>query len=287
MKKPRISRKVSWADRFVRPVFGRPRLPAEGEMAKAVRKFRGRDGFCRFEGVKGNEGFGISLSFNPVTYQEGEDFIEVALRRATLRFAPSRGSGWSWATSLKEFVAKSVDAFVHRRLDQNAGTRAGEVASRTEVFVEGEAGGPLARLKGGGRQGVDARRQSSTTETHGLEVTATVTARYAQMTRSDTHFDLTLDSPAQDDLVRLNVDLDRIGVLSPDEPSAMNIDDVDVTLFMRAKDAGEHALRIRDAGGAWRSLVDHRNKAIVSEIYLSKFLKPSHQPLRLWPRRKT
>lgn len=275
----------TWTPGWLRSQRPGADVPSDIEIQKAVRHFRLREPFCRLEGISGNEGFGVSLSFEPVTYQSGGDFIEVALRRASLRFKPVREAGWRWADALKEFLGRAADSYVIRRTSGASGTQTAEVGGRTEVFAEGESGVPLLKGKAGGKLGLDAKRSGSRTSSSGTEITRTVTERWAQITRPAGEFELSLGSPAQDDLVRFNAELDRIGVLACDEPSSVTVNDVSVTLSMREKDEGEHALRIRDVGGSWQRLTEHRNKAVISEIFVSKFLKPAHQPLRLWPRK--
>lgn len=265
----------------------RTNIPTAEEIGKAVRRLRVTEPLCRLEAIKGNDGFSVSLSFNPVEYRSSPtDFIELALRSAHLGFCPKDPSKWSWSGSLKAFVHGNASQLTVKDTTQKTVTRSGGTASRTELEAGGEVNVPLlGGVKTGAKRALETNRGKTQSRSRSVDTTRSVTQRWAEIHRRGDDFELRLGSPGGEDLVRLNPDLDRIGVLAADEPSAVQPDDVKVTMRLQMQGELHHSLRVRDAGGHWARLVETRNKTIVSEILFAKFLKPAHAPQVLWPKR--
>lgn len=291
---PRVKPPSSKPRRSITNLFrgpgARPDVPSVDEVTRAVRHLRNVNALCFFEGLKTNDGFGMNLSFNASAYRAdgGRNFIEVAPRAATLQFRPKDPQGWSWSEGLSLLIAEnSQDVVVKMGAQQTA-------ASTRAVALRGEGGGE-AQLKlpllGSGKAsvkaGAEASRSRTDSGTRSAELTRTRKERWVEMMRPDPKvFELRLDSPPEDDLVRLNPELNRLSVLFAPEPSAVEVEDVKVSMAAHIKVQGDevtHALRIRDAGGAWARLLESRNKQVIAELLISKFLRPLHQPKAVWP----
>jgi len=265
-----------------------PLHPSPAEIDRAVAFLRRADRLIWFEGhAGGNEGFSASISFNPATYTGGDgDFLEVALQEASFTFEPAEPSGWSWSSYVKELVKASVDNIIVKLGRQKSQKRTGSTGGR--AATSGEAGLGIAGLtaKAALQTSIDHVRGAETADAETVETSRTDIERWMEMTRPGGDFQFRLSSPPGEDLVRFNSELDRIPILSAPEPSSVGEEDVRVTMNLQIKSELRHALRIRDAGGAWEGLIQTRNRQIVSELMLSQFLKPMHQPVRLWPRKR-
>ena len=267
----------------------KPALLTEQEIGRALRTLRATTPLCRLDAMTGNEGFSASISFNPVEHRtSSSDFIEVALRTASFTFSPADPKGWSWGEGLKAFVHAHATQETVKEGHQETGTHGFSGASRTEFHGEGSVQVPfVGAIKAGARQAVDVGRTTARSVGQALEFTRQLTRRWAEIHRRKDDFEVRLGSPGGDDLVRLNADLDRIGILASEEPSSVDLDTVKVTMRLQFKGPLDHALRFRDAGGSWSRLIETREKQVVSELLFAKFLRGAHQPVRLWPKRTT
>jgi hypothetical protein len=265
----------------------KPAIPSEQDIARALRTLRSTTPLCRIDATRGNEGFTASLSFNPVEHRtSAADFVEVALRTASFTFSPADPKGWSWGEGLKAFVHHTATETTVKQAHQANATQGWTGTSRTELHGDGGVELPLVgQFKAGVRQAIDAGRSTARTVGQALEVTRSVTRRWAEIHRRKDDFELRLGSPGGEDLVRLNADLDRIGILSSEEPASVDLDTITATLRLQNRGSLEHALRFRDAGGSWSRLIETREKQVVSELMFAKFLRGAHRPLRLWPRK--
>lgn len=265
----------------------KPAVPSEQEIIRLVRTLRSTTPLCRFEAAVGNEGFTGSFSFNPVEHRSSAvDFIEVALRTASFTFSPADPKGWSWGEALKEFVHVAVTETTVREGYQENATHGATAASKSEL--SGEAGVTLplvGQVKAGARQAAEFGRSTARTVGRAIEATRIITRGWAEIHRRGDDFELRLGSPGNEDLVRLNADLDRVGVLQSAEPSSVDLESISVIMRLQYKGPLDHALRFRDAGGSWSRLVDTRAKQAVAELMVAKFVRPAHKPLRLWPRK--
>ena len=283
--KPHPSRKNSLLPGWMRGP--RPAIPSEQEVVRLVRTLRSTDPLCRLDATRGNEGFTASFSFNPVEHRSSAtDFIEVALRTASFTFSPADPQGWSWGEALKQFVHFTVTETTVREGRQENATNGTSATSETELSGEAGVHIPfLGQVKSGVRQSLDLGRSTARSVGKAFEATRVVTQRWAQIHRQGGDFELRLGSPGGDDLVRLNPDLDRIGVLQSDEPSSVDLEAVKVTMRLQYKGPLDHALHFRDAGGSWSRLVETRGKQAVTELMFAKFVRGAHKPVRMWPRK--
>lgn len=237
------------------------------------------------EGHAGNNiGFSISMSFNPVEFESRPgDYIVVALKTVSLEFKPVDPTGWSWSEVVSDFVRANVDGVSVKIANQTSASQTDTAIKKAQLSLGGEVGIPIGKLTGalqGGRERTKAKQETNSRAT---EEQRTRRDQWVEMTRGDTIFNLRLDSPPGTDLVRVNVDLERLAVLSAPEPSAVKPDSVTVMMRLHLKGALRHAYSIRDAGGSWGKLVDDRNRQVVAELLMAKFLKPLHGPMKLWP----
>lgn len=232
----------------------------------------------------------MNLSFNASAYRApgGRDFIEVAPRAATLHFRPQEIDGWSWSEALSVLISETMDSVTLKlgALQSDNTARGGTL--RTEISGEGGVKIPfVVATKAAVRAGAEAMRSNTRGNTASSEVTRVRRERWIEMMRPDLKtFELRLNSPPADDLVRLNPDLNRLSVLFAPEPGSLDPRDVTVAMSAQIKVDGHkvaHALRIRDAGGAWARLIETRNKQVIAEILVSKFLEPLHAPKKIWP----
>lgn len=269
-------------------MFGKkPARLSEADVAKAVEHFRRPRALVWFEGHPGgNEGFSATISFNADTYEGDNGFIELALREASLRFEPDHPVGWNWSEYVREFVKNAVDSVGMKLALQQMNTKKGETTAKGGVSAEGGLNLGILSGRASAQSSLVHTHSRQVEETHNAEASRTQRERWAEMTRPEGRFQLRLTSPPGDDLVRFNAELDRVPMLAAPEPSAVDAEMVKVSMLLQVKDELRHALRIRDAGGAWAELSETRNKQIVSELRFNKFLKPMHQPVRLWPRPK-
>lgn len=290
----KVSTRKTWdkAAPPVRLLGPRPDVPSVEEVGRAVRHLRNVQTLCFFEGLKGNDGFSMNLNFNASAYRGagGRDFIEVAPRAATLHFQPKEIEGWNWAEALSALIRDTAEDEV-----QKFGSSASEGVThggtvRGEMSADGGLQLPLlAKGKVTAKGGMEASRSRSRGETTSSEVSRTQKTPWIEIMRPDAKtFELRLKSPPSDDLVRLNPELNRLSVLFAPEPGSLDPRDVKVSLSAQIKVDGHkvsHALRIRDVGGAWARLMETRNKQVIAEILVSKFLEPLHAPRRVWPRK--
>ncbi|WP_395671209.1 hypothetical protein [Phenylobacterium sp.] len=269
--------------------MGRPKpaVPSEQEILRLVRTLRSTTSLCRFEAARGNEGFTGSFSFNPVEHRSSaSDFIEIALRTASFTFSPADPKGWSWGEALKELVHVTATETTVKEGHQENATQGATAASKSELSGEVGVKLPLVgQVKAGARQTAEFGRSAARTVGRAIEATRVITRRWAEIHRRGDDFELRLGSPGGEDLVRLNADMDRIGVLQSDEPSSADLESISVTMRLQYKGPLDHALRFREASGSWSRLVDTRAKQAVAELMFAKFVRPAHKPLRLWPRR--
>ncbi len=237
------------------------------------------------EGSVGNDGFSVSMSFNPVMFQSAPaDYIEVALKSVSLEFRPADATGWKWSEVITAFVRSSVDNVSIKLGDQATEGASSSHVERTGASIGADVGfQPLGKLKGNLQVGRESSqgRQNSTTISN--EEQHTRRDHWVEMTRGGTSFNLRLDSPSGADLVRFNSELDRLSVLSAPEPGSIKPESVSVTMKLHLKRELKHAYAIRDAGGRWANLIESRNRQVVAELLIAKFLKSMHGPVRLWP----
>lgn len=262
-----------------------PEVPVTTEIAAAVKALRKRGQLIWLEGGVGNDGFSVSMSFNPVTFQSTPaDFIELALKTVSLEFKPRDPTGWRWSEVVSQFVRASIDTVSIKLGAQQTDGETTNLTHRGQAVIEGELGLPLTgKLKGAFQQGRDQARGAQSSRTDIAEMLRTERDHWVEMTRSGTTFNLRLDSPPGGDLVRFNSEFDRLSVLFAPEPSILKPDHVSVTMRLHLKGELRHAYEIRDAGGCWDNLRSSRNRQVVAELMIAKFLRPMHGPVRLWP----
>ena len=266
-------------------MLGRPYQLSEADMRAAIEHFRLVEPLCHFDASKGNEGFTAHISFNISSFNSGRDYLEIALRKAVLRFTPREPGKWAWAEAIREWVAGCLEQFSIKESSSRTKTRGANLTGRSEASAQGNVKLPLIGTLGGtARFGAEAGRQTGATRGTAREITRTHQARYAEMHRPASGYELRLTSPPDDDLVRLNSDLDRMGVLASTEPSSTDPADVGVTLTLRSRDALEHSIRVRDATGVWKPLAEPRAKKVLTELLFEKLLVPLHEGQILWPK---
>lgn len=264
----------------------------EAEVSAAVRRIQTLEPLCDAEAIITNDGFGASVSFRTTTHQSalGCGSIEIGLRTAALEIqAPEDATGWSWSDA----VPLLVKAHRSSETQQEGGsTRAAHTkVAGAEHHLDGDAGvnGGVFRagLKAAHRetQRRDDLREDQTTWNR----TRTVPSDLVGMEGVRRRFTLRLTAPNETNLGYFNADLVRQSFLSVPEPSSLDLATVKVFLTPPViKEWGDeliHSLSIAGASGAWAPLAQTRNKQIVGELLLSKFLRPLHRRTRLWPRR--
>ena len=259
--------------------------PTDEAILRAARHFAQAHRLCRLDHVRGNSGFTVSLSFNTSLHQTSKaDYIEVALRSAHLRFIPSEPDRWSWSEPLKALQRAEVTEHAEKVAQQVSLTKADGSTLAAEASVEASGHLPfIAMMKTAVKSNMQSMRSNTLTQGRASERTQTAKSRWIELERPNGAFDVRLNSPPRDDLVRLNAELDRISILEADEPHSVDPDSVEVVLFPQASTVREITLRIRAAGGTWACLTESRNKAIVSEILLDRLVKASTRRTKLWP----
>lgn len=265
--------------------------PGDAEVRSAIKTFRAAGALCYLEGLETNEGFGISASFNPVRHQAKGSTLELAPKCVTLRFNPVEPVGWSWCHSTLAFGKEISHEVVVRLTDSVSRTRNDANSGKTTLQGKGKFSLPMF-----GEIGIDAGQEligtSGTADTKGRtrEVSTTERHEFAEFNHDRIGFSLHLSSPRGKDLVRLNPELNRLSVVTPPMDRPLNVQDVAVTMQMRANrrdDGVEHAYAIREATGSWAPLLRSPNKRIVTELLFSKFLQPIHKAHSLWPQQET
>jgi hypothetical protein len=274
----------------------RPSAPelSDAEVAAAVAQFRSLEPFCEAEAFASNDGFGASVSFLTRTHRSarGQGAIEVGLRTAALQFKPPQDEfGWAWSDAITPFVKE------HRGVET---VQQGEGAKDAALRSIGHEAG--SSLEGGGTLfGVSAKGSLNSKSNDRSERTAelskswgrtrTVVKPLVDIEGARRPFTLRLTAPEQNNLGYFNPDLIRQSFLSAPEPSTMDLKKVTLTLRLpvvqESSDDLIHSLSIQNASGAWSSLLGTTNQKVVSELLISKFLRPLHRPRRLWPRRPT
>lgn len=266
------------------------RGPTEQELAKAREHFQLEEPLCVAEGIKTNDGFGASISFNASTFRskDGEGSVQLALRDATLEFrAGPMTTGLSWSEAVAELLRTARRVITVKLTGSNRDTAnrrsSNETSGKIDAKLAPAGFGFGAQLGGSTTAHADAgREQTQTTDLTSQEEISPIEI----MQRSGHRFELCFSAPGAGDLVRFNPDLSRFSVLSAPEPSSFDHNDVSVVLKLGLADEGSeisHAFRIRRASGAWSGLAASRNKQIIGELVVSKFLEPMHNDQQLWP----
>jgi len=262
------------------------------EVAVAVHQFRSLEPFCEAEAFASNDGFGAGVSFLTRTHRSlhGLGAIEVGLRTTALEFRPPKDSpGWAWSEAIAPFVKE------HRGIETvqvAQGTKDGaarsvgnEAGSAIEVGGTVFGIGAKARLNAKTSDRIDRSAEKSNTHT----ATRSVVKPLAEIEGARRPFTLRLTAPEQNNLGYFNPDLIRQSFLSAPEPSTIDLTKVTMTLRLPVIPDWPHdlihSLTIQNASGAWAALLATTNQKVVSELLISKFLRPLHRPRRLWPRR--
>lgn len=281
-------------ENLIRRAPVRPSGPGlnEAEVTGAVRRFQSLEPLVEASAMRGNDGFSASISFNSSIHQSrfGLGSIEVGLRSAALQFnAPKDAAGWGWSEAVAELVKSHRQTETHQKSGSDRDALTSSKGSDLEVAGEGGVAGAL--LKAGIRI-VNRRtgRNDHVREAQaGWGVTKTLVAPLISMSGAVRKFQLRLTAPSEQDLSFFNADLVRQPFLSAPEPSSFDLDSVELWVepapIHESADDVVHTLSIRNATGAWAPLKNERNKQVLGELVLSKFLKPMHQKRRLWPLR--
>lgn len=241
------------------------------------------------DGLKTNDGFGASISFNASSFQStnGEGSIEIALRDASLEFKaspPTAGMDWSGAVTEMIRAARRPIAVrqtgTERETDLSKSTT--ESTGRTEAKlapagfgIGAQVGGTRSDQSEAGRERIRSTDLTTQDETVPIEI----------MRRSKDRFEIHF-AATSGDLVRHNPDLSRLSVLSVPEPTTFDHNSVSISLQLGLSDEGgeiAHSLHIRRATGAWSALTGSKNKQVIGELLISKFLEPLHTDTVLWP----
>lgn len=267
---------------------------SEAEVTTAVRAFQSLEPLAEATAMRGNDGFSASISFASTTHHSryGLGSIEVGLRSAELQFhAPKDAEGWAWSEAVPELVKSYRQT---ETIQQTGSHRDAATASKgSDIEVAGDGGVASVLFKAGVR--AMHRRTRRSDQLHesqaGWGVTKTLVTPLIAMKGAIRKFHLRLTAPSEQDLSFFNADLVRQSFLSVPEPSSLDLNTVELWIEPAALEAsGEdvvHTLKIRNATGAWAPLATERNKQVLGELVLSKFLKPMHQRRRLWPARAT
>lgn len=281
-------------DKLIRRPPVRPKGPglSEAEVTSAVRCFQSLEPLAEATAMRGNDGFSASVSFASSVHQSryGLGSIEVGLRSAELQFhAPKNAQGWGWS----EAVAELVKSYRQTEMRQETGSQrdAGTTSRGSDVEIGGDGGVAGGLFKAAGRiMHRRTRRSDQLQESQtGWGVTRTLVTPLIAMKGALHKFHLRLTAPSDQDLSFFNADLLRQPFLSVPEPSTLDVNAVE--LWIEPAALGEngddivHTLKIGNATGAWAPLATDRNKQVLGELVLSKFLKPMHQRRRLWPPR--
>lgn len=115
---------------------------------------------------------------------------------------------------------------------------------------------------------------------------AAISSEVEMMFRGAGRFEMRFHPIPRRDLVRFNPELHNVSVLNVTDGASLSPPDVSLRLNLDSAYSETevvHCLSIRAALGTWESLVDDRNRQIVGEILLSKFIKPIHRAVMLWP----
>lgn len=249
-------------------------LPSRKQLRAAVHFFTAVDPLCAAEGYRAPEGFGITLSFNSSIFEPtvgGNGMIEIALKSARLEFiAGSKACGWS--EEIETFAKQHSQA-----PKPEASTSPALVqASKLSIYSP-----PRERLDEAAAV-VRATGHHVSLDNTDLRPASEVEIMFRGQGRYELRF---LPIPRRD-LVRFNPELNRITLFAATSGECFESSDVVVNLHLdsvQEEDAVLHCLRIRAAVGPWASLAEDRNRQIVSEILLSKFIKPIHKGMQLWP----
>ena len=282
---------------LLRRLIRRPRpspgpVLTEAEVSAAVRRLQTLEPLCDAEAMITNDGFGASVSFRTTTHQsaQGCGSIEVGRRAAALEIqAPEDATGWSWS----EAVPLLVKAHRSSETRQEGGsTRAAQiVVEGAEHQLEGDASvnGVVFRAGAKVMHRRTQRRDDVREDQKTWNRTRTTPSDLVGMEGVRRRYTLRLTAPDEKHLGYFNADLVRQSLLRVPEPSSLDLGSVKVFLAPPViREWGDeliHSLSIAGASGAWAPLAQTRNKQILGELLLSKFLRPLHRRTRLWPRR--
>jgi hypothetical protein len=262
----------------------------EAEVTTAVRCFQSLEPLVEATAMPGNDGFSASISFASSVHKSrfGLGSIEIGLRSAELQFhAPKDAVGWGWSDAVPELVKSYRQTQTLQESGSHRDTATTSRGSDLELAGEGGVSAPL--FKAGLR--AMHRRTRRTDRLHEDQaawgVTKTLVTPLIAMKGALRHFHLRLTAPSDHDLSFFNADLVRQPFLHVPEPSSLDLNTVEVWVEPAAleehDDSVVHTLKIRNATGAWAPLETERNKQVLGELVLSKFLKPMHRRRRLWP----
>lgn len=263
----------------------------EGEVAAAIRRFRSLEPLCDIEACKTNDGFGASLSFRTAKHVSsfGLGSVEIGLRTAALEF---KGIGdvadWSWSDAIAPFVKQHRGHLLVQagRTERTATTLS--TGGDVELGSQGGISAAIANahLKVGHKR--TRRRDSLREHASNVAVTRTIPKALVEIEGVRSPFTMRLMAPERHHLAYYNSDLVRQSFIKVPEPASLELSSVQVQLRLPVVPEWQeelvHSLSIQGASGAWAPLLEDRNKQILSELLLSKFLRRMHRPARLWPR---
>jgi hypothetical protein len=261
--------------------------PPDSEIEAAINQLRSTGALCYVRLWSTNQGISGELSFNTAEAVTTTGTLEIRLKRARIDLGSTASTQhWSWNEELMDAANANISSVEETHGQAYAHSSLQGSTSEAKIEAEAKAGIPGFAATIAAKIGLSTKDEETLQNSANRQSKFTRPVHHIKAEHRGLSFRLEFEAFPLADLSYLNTHLTRLPLLDVPEPSALDLNNLQVQLRLSYDgEANEiqHAFAISKATGAWRQLQTSTNRRAIAEVLLSKFLPKLHEPLTLWP----